>query len=55
LQRLFVGWNRFRVVKEKVDGQRIYRIVKSGKVDDGEKAFGGFTSACSAKSSSGQT
>jgi hypothetical protein len=30
LQRLFVGWNRFRVVKEKVDGQRIYRIVKSG-------------------------
>jgi hypothetical protein len=30
LQRLFIGWNRLRVVKERVDGQRIYRIVKSG-------------------------
>jgi hypothetical protein len=30
LQRLFIGWNRLRVEKEKVDGQRIYQIVKSG-------------------------
>jgi hypothetical protein len=30
LQRLFIGWNRLRVVKEKVDGQRISRILKSG-------------------------
>jgi hypothetical protein len=30
LQRLFIGWNSLGVVKEKVDGQRIYRIVKSG-------------------------
>jgi hypothetical protein len=30
LQRRFVGWNRLRVVKEKADDLRIYRIVKSG-------------------------